>query len=264
MIYKFRFWYRGIILSRWSLRKQWLANPCLHVIHMTQSIALKFTNPSSFSFLHILTHNSHAYGSTDHPSIFAQPSNTCSRINLASTPRFSLAEAGRPTSPHLNHPSSPYFPSSPDLTVLASLRVLTPPFASFSLENKDECLMPWVLVSQPHPHVLLHQSLANTSPNSECGAISFKTPLPKPLAVYICHCDECRRQSSSAFGCSAIFPAFPLPANVKGALSVYSYVLPLFFLDVLFVKSWLCVPLSNSFSFNLYLSERAYLQINVS
>jgi len=54
----------------------------------------------------------------------------------------------------------------------------------------------------------------------QCGAISFKTPLPKPLAVYICHCDECRRQSSSAFGCSAIFPSFPLPCKDK--LSVYS------------------------------------------
>lgn len=55
----------------------------------------------------------------------------------------------------------------------------------------------------------------------QCGAISFKTPLPKPLAVYICHCDECRRQSSSAFGCSAIFPKFPLPC--KDMLSCYSY-----------------------------------------
>ena len=54
--------------------------------------------------------------------------------------------------------------------------------------------------------------------------IAFKTPLPKPLAVYICHCDECRRQSSSAFGCSAIFPAFPLPKATRDGLSVYTYV----------------------------------------
>ncbi|KUJ24589.1 uncharacterized protein LY89DRAFT_25017 [Mollisia scopiformis] len=47
----------------------------------------------------------------------------------------------------------------------------------------------------------------------QCGAIRFQTPLPKPLAVYICHCDECRRQSSSAFGCSAIFPKFELPGK---------------------------------------------------
>ncbi|KAI0474666.1 glutathione-dependent formaldehyde-activating [Xylaria cf. heliscus] len=45
----------------------------------------------------------------------------------------------------------------------------------------------------------------------ECGAVQFKTPLPRPLALYICHCAECRRQSSSAFGTSAIFPRFPLP-----------------------------------------------------
>jgi len=54
----------------------------------------------------------------------------------------------------------------------------------------------------------------------QCGTIKFVTPLPKPLAVYICHCDECKRQSSSAFGCSAIFPIFPLPA--ASLLSVYS------------------------------------------
>ncbi|AEO53289.1 hypothetical protein MYCTH_2294408 [Thermothelomyces thermophilus ATCC 42464] len=45
----------------------------------------------------------------------------------------------------------------------------------------------------------------------QCGAVSFKTPLPKPLALYICHCHDCQRQSSSAFGTSAIFPRFPLP-----------------------------------------------------
>ncbi|OTA68354.1 hypothetical protein K449DRAFT_386665 [Hypoxylon sp. EC38] len=45
----------------------------------------------------------------------------------------------------------------------------------------------------------------------QCGAVSFKTPLEKPLALYICHCAECRRQTSSAFGTSAIFPRFSLP-----------------------------------------------------
>ncbi|KAI1488424.1 Mss4-like protein [Biscogniauxia mediterranea] len=47
----------------------------------------------------------------------------------------------------------------------------------------------------------------------QCGAIQFRTPLPKPLALYICHCAECRRQTSSAFGTSAIFPPFPLPRS---------------------------------------------------
>ncbi|KAL2017669.1 hypothetical protein VTK56DRAFT_1883 [Thermocarpiscus australiensis] len=45
----------------------------------------------------------------------------------------------------------------------------------------------------------------------ECGAVTFKTPTPKPLALYICHCHDCQRSTSSAFGMSAIFPKFPLP-----------------------------------------------------
>ncbi|CAN8100863.1 unnamed protein product [Discula destructiva] len=45
----------------------------------------------------------------------------------------------------------------------------------------------------------------------QCGAVTFKTPLEHPLALYICHCTECRKQSSSAFGTSAIFPRFPMP-----------------------------------------------------
>ncbi|EGR48219.1 uncharacterized protein TRIREDRAFT_62475 [Trichoderma reesei QM6a] len=45
----------------------------------------------------------------------------------------------------------------------------------------------------------------------QCGSVSFKTPLPEPLALYICHCSECRRQTGSAFGASAIFPHFKLP-----------------------------------------------------
>ncbi|KAH8899287.1 hypothetical protein GQ53DRAFT_816449 [Thozetella sp. PMI_491] len=53
----------------------------------------------------------------------------------------------------------------------------------------------------------------------QCGAVAFKTPIEKPLALYICHCAECRRQTSSAFGASAIFPRFSLP-DVE-LLSVY-------------------------------------------
>ncbi|KAI1497651.1 Mss4-like protein [Biscogniauxia marginata] len=57
----------------------------------------------------------------------------------------------------------------------------------------------------------------------QCGAVQFRTPLPKPLALYICHCAECRRQTGSAFGTSAIFPHFPLPQSEL--LSCYTYVL---------------------------------------
>lgn len=54
----------------------------------------------------------------------------------------------------------------------------------------------------------------------QCGAVKFKTPTPEPLDLYHCHCIECRKQSSSAFGTSAIFPAFPLPDNLP--LSCYT------------------------------------------
>ena len=54
----------------------------------------------------------------------------------------------------------------------------------------------------------------------QCGAVRFKTPLPQPLALYICHCSDCRRQTGSAFGTSAIFPRFKLPD--AELLSVYS------------------------------------------
>ncbi|OTB01219.1 hypothetical protein M426DRAFT_323618 [Hypoxylon sp. CI-4A] len=58
----------------------------------------------------------------------------------------------------------------------------------------------------------------------QCGAVSFKTPSPKPLALYICHCAECRRQTSSAFGTSAIFPKFEMPR--AELLSCYSRPTP--------------------------------------
>ncbi|GJN70528.1 glutathione-dependent formaldehyde-activating [Purpureocillium lilacinum] len=58
----------------------------------------------------------------------------------------------------------------------------------------------------------------------QCGSVAFKTPLPEPLALYICHCAECRRQTSSAFGTSAIFPRFKLPDS--DLLSCYARPTP--------------------------------------
>ncbi|KAL8402469.1 hypothetical protein RB596_009018 [Gaeumannomyces avenae] len=55
----------------------------------------------------------------------------------------------------------------------------------------------------------------------QCGAVAFKTPLPEPLALYICHCTSCQRQTSSAYSTSAIFPRFPFPA--AELLSCYVY-----------------------------------------
>ncbi|KAK4140747.1 uncharacterized protein C8A04DRAFT_31723 [Dichotomopilus funicola] len=59
----------------------------------------------------------------------------------------------------------------------------------------------------------------------QCGTVRFTTPTPAPLAVYHCHCTECRKQSSSAYGTSAIFPAaglFPLSAELAAALGVWT------------------------------------------
>jgi hypothetical protein len=39
----------------------------------------------------------------------------------------------------------------------------------------------------------------------QCGAVRYEISAA-PLQIYVCHCRECRRQSASAFGISAIFP----------------------------------------------------------
>jgi len=49
----------------------------------------------------------------------------------------------------------------------------------------------------------------------QCGKVTLTLPLAEPLWVHICHCTECRLQSSSAFGISAVFPAFALPISNK-------------------------------------------------
>jgi hypothetical protein len=59
----------------------------------------------------------------------------------------------------------------------------------------------------------------------QCGNIQFLTPQTKPLSVYFCHCIECRAQSASAFGTSAIFPAsplFPLTDELKSKLKIWT------------------------------------------
>jgi hypothetical protein len=39
----------------------------------------------------------------------------------------------------------------------------------------------------------------------QCGAVTF-TVDAEPLEIYVCHCRECQKQSSSAFGISVIVP----------------------------------------------------------
>lgn len=59
----------------------------------------------------------------------------------------------------------------------------------------------------------------------QCGSVGFDTPQSKPLALYHCHCTQCQKQSASAFGTSAIFPAegiFPLSADLQSKLGVWT------------------------------------------
>lgn len=53
-----------------------------------------------------------------------------------------------------------------------------------------------------------------------CGAVKFTTPTDKPSMLFHCHCIDCRKQSASAFGTSAIFPFF----SVANHPSVASFV----------------------------------------
>ncbi|KAK4173283.1 hypothetical protein QBC36DRAFT_360387 [Triangularia setosa] len=57
----------------------------------------------------------------------------------------------------------------------------------------------------------------------QCTSIAF--PLTAPLLdLYHCHCLECQKQSSSAFGTSVIFPSFSftIPAETRSKLSVWT------------------------------------------
>src|SRR5882757_2913395 len=56
----------------------------------------------------------------------------------------------------------------------------------------------------------------------QCGQIRFTTPTPAPMAIYICHCTECRHQSSSTYGMTAVFPAFELKEPHPGAIKLHS------------------------------------------
>ncbi|XXH01630.1 hypothetical protein Hte_007990 [Hypoxylon texense] len=59
----------------------------------------------------------------------------------------------------------------------------------------------------------------------QCGNVAFPTPAAKPITVFYCHCTECQKQTSSAFGTSAIFPAaglFPLAPDLAARLTVWT------------------------------------------
>lgn len=56
----------------------------------------------------------------------------------------------------------------------------------------------------------------------QCGQVHFVTPIPKPLHIYICHCTECRHQSSSTYGMTMTFPAFEIHPPSPNSIAIYS------------------------------------------
>jgi hypothetical protein len=56
----------------------------------------------------------------------------------------------------------------------------------------------------------------------QCGLIKFTTPLSAPQQLLICHCTECRHQSSSTYGMTAIFPSFEIKPPFPGAIATFS------------------------------------------
>ncbi|KAF2673767.1 hypothetical protein BT63DRAFT_476242 [Microthyrium microscopicum] len=64
------------------------------------------------------------------------------------------------------------------------------------------------------------------SPRIVCQCAAISVPLPSgPLKVYHCHCQQCRRQSGSAYGTSAIFPAtvlLPLSPSLSAKLGKWT------------------------------------------
>ncbi|KAJ5648646.1 hypothetical protein N7490_005018 [Penicillium lividum] len=56
----------------------------------------------------------------------------------------------------------------------------------------------------------------------QCYKVQFVTPTDKPLALYACHCTECRHQSSAAFGITAVFPYFELPEPASEYIGSYT------------------------------------------
>jgi hypothetical protein len=56
----------------------------------------------------------------------------------------------------------------------------------------------------------------------QCRLITFTCPLSQPFKIYACHCTECRRQSGSAFGLSAMFPAFAIAPKHPGDLAKWT------------------------------------------
>lgn len=57
----------------------------------------------------------------------------------------------------------------------------------------------------------------------QCGRNRFTTPTPEPIKLFICHCDECKRSSGSAFGITALFPHFDFPTSAEQQSEISTY-----------------------------------------
>jgi hypothetical protein len=68
------------------------------------------------------------------------------------------------------------------------------------------------------------QEATTLNARCQCGTVSF--PLPaKYIALYHCHCSHCRKQSGSAYGTSAVYPAsavLPLSHVIRQNLTVWT------------------------------------------
>ncbi|KAF8308794.1 hypothetical protein DL93DRAFT_1854398 [Clavulina sp. PMI_390] len=59
----------------------------------------------------------------------------------------------------------------------------------------------------------------------QCGRVKFVTGTPKPIALFVCHCKECQKQSASAFSLSAKFPTFDTDSILSSEyISLYTRI----------------------------------------
>lgn len=79
------------------------------------------------------------------------------------------------------------------------------------------------IIARPTKH-LYHILKMGMKARCQCSKVEFTTSTDKPLALYACHCTECRHQSASAFGITAIFPYFELPESVSDLVGSFTRI----------------------------------------
>ena len=53
----------------------------------------------------------------------------------------------------------------------------------------------------------------------QCGAVRYEIAA-EPATIYVCHCEECQKQTASAFGMSVTFPTASVKV-IKGQMKVW-------------------------------------------